>query len=363
MSTLSSVRSRQDEAVNAFARPGINERAPAWIAGTIVVFLWLVLLIFTDLTVTFAVASAVLAGLGIAALLVYLYARRLEGHRKALDRAVMLLVLAALLVALAPLVSLVFTVAINGAARFDVEFFTTDMRAVLGPGGGALHAIIGTLIITGLCTLISVPIGILTAIYLVEYGRGSRMSRVITFLVDVMTGIPSIIAGLFAIGMFIAVTGNPGIRNGFIASVGLSVLMIPVVIRSTEELLKLVPQELREASYGLGASKYQTITRVVVPTAAAGIITGIMLAIARVIGDTAVLLVTAGATDSVNWNPFEGRMAALPTFTYQQYASATVPPEFSFNRAWAGALTLIVIILALNLLARVVASRLAVKAR
>jgi phosphate transport system permease protein len=178
-----------------------------------------------------------------------------------------------------------------------------------------------------------------------------------------MTGIPSIVAGLFAVGLFIAVTGNPGFRAGIVAAVGLAVLMIPIVIRSTEEMLKLVPDGLREASYALGVSKYRTIRRIVLPTAAAGVVTGVVLAIARVIGDTAVLLVTAGATDSVNWNPFDGRMTALPTFTYYQYASASVPPQFSFDRAWAGALTLIIIILGLNLLARAISNRVAVKTR
>ena len=140
------------------------------------------------------------------------------------------------------------------------------------------------------------PIGLLTAIYLVEYGAGSRLARWITFLVDVMTGIPSIVAGLFALALFVLIFG-PGIRMGFGGSVALSLLMIPIVVRSTEEMLRLVPDDLREASYALGVPKWRTIVKVVLPTALGGIVTGVTLAIARVIGETAPLLIIAGATD------------------------------------------------------------------
>jgi phosphate transport system permease protein len=198
----------------------------------------------------------------------------------------------------------------------------------------------------------SVPIGLLTAVYLVEYGRG-RLARAITFLVDVMTGIPSIVAGLFAYALF-AIFFGPGVRMGFAGAVALSVLMIPVVVRSAEEVLKLVPNELREASYALGVPKWRTIVRVVVPTAIAGIGTGVTLAIARVIGETAPLLVTVGISNATNLDPFHNRMATLPVFAYYQLTQPGVPPENGINRAWTAALVLIAIVLVLNLLARLI---------
>jgi phosphate transport system permease protein len=199
-----------------------------------------------------------------------------------------------------------------------------------------------------------VPVGLLTAIYLVEYGRG-QLARAITFLVDVMTGIPSIVAGLFAFAFFSLILQQPGIRFGFGGAVALSVLMIPVVVRSCEEMLKLVPNELREASYALGVPRWLTIVKVVLPTSVAGIITGIMLSISRVIGETAPLLIIAGFTQSVNYNLFNERMMTLPVFVYTQYANPGSEVQPYLDRAWAGALTLILIVMLLNLLARLIA--------
>ena len=227
------------------------------------------------------------------------------------------------------------------------------MRGVVGEGGGGYHAIMGTLIITALAALMSIPVGLLTAIYLVEYGKG-RLARAITFFVDVMTGIPSIVAGLFAFALF-ALFFGPGVRMGFAGAVALSVLMIPVVVRATEEMLKIVPNELREAAYALGTPKWRTIIKVVIPTSIAGIASGITLAIARVIGETAPLLIIAGLTTALNFNPFDGRMATLPVFAYTSYAAPGVPREPYLDRAWAAALVLIIIVLALNLLARLIA--------
>jgi len=226
------------------------------------------------------------------------------------------------------------------------------MRNVIGEGGGIYHAIWGTLIITGLATVISVPIGLMTGIYLVEYGRGA-LARQITFLVDVMTGIPSIVAGLFAYALFELFFG-PGIRMGIGGAVALSLLMTPIIVRSTEEMLKLVPDELREASLALGVPKWRTIVKVVLPTAIAGIITGITIGIARVIGETAPLLIIAGSTDSVNFNPFSEQMMTLPVFTYFSYKQPGVPPEYGIDRAWGAAFVLILIVLVLNLVARLV---------
>lgn len=282
-----------------------------------------------------------------------------EGARKARDRLVTSLVSTAFVIALLPLISLLFTVVVDGSKRFDIAFFTQSMRNIVGAGteqfsGGALHGIVGTLEITGMATLISVPVGLLSAIYLVEYGRG-HLARAITFFVDVMTGIPSIVAGLFAFALFALVTGDPGIRSGFGGAVALTLLMVPTVVRSSEEMLKLVPNELREASYALGVPKWLTILKVVIPTSIAGITTGVTLAIARVIGETAPLLIIAGFTASMNYDLFNGRMMALPLFVYTQYANPGSDVQPYIDRAWAGALTLILIVMLLNLIARLVA--------
>ena len=176
---------------------------------------------------------------------IWLFSMLVEGRRRAMDRLVTALVTGAFVLAMVPLVSLTITVITFGLARFDADFFTMSMRNVVGEGGGVLHAIVGTLLITGTAAIISIPIGLMTAIYLVEYGRG-QLARGITFLVDVMTGIPSIVAGLFAYALF-AIFLGPGTRTGIVGAVALAVLMIPVVVRSSEEMLRLVPNELREA--------------------------------------------------------------------------------------------------------------------
>jgi len=276
-----------------------------------------------------------------------------EGSRKATDRLVTLLVGSAFAIALVPLFSILYEVLHRGTKALGIDFLTFSMRNVVGEGGGIYHAIIGTLLITGAAAVISIPIGLFAAIYLVEYADGNRLSRWLRFLVDVMTGIPSIVAGLFAYALFVLFFGE-GVRLGIGGSVALSVLMIPVVVRSSEEMLKLVPNELREASYALGVPKWRTIAKVVLPTALAGIVTGVTLAIARVIGETAPLLIIAGATDSVNFNLFDGRMATLPVFAYASQRNPGIPPEFSIERAWGSALVLLLIVMLLNLVARLV---------
>ena len=303
------------------------------------------------LTAVLAVASF--------ALLVNLVSRKVEGRRRAADRTVTVVVSSMFGAAMLPLVSLLYTVVVNGVTRFDVEFFTLTMRNVVGEGGGAHHAILGTLIITGLTALISIPVGMLTAIYLVEYGRG-RLARSVTFLVDVMTGIPSIVAGLFAYALFVLFFG-PGVRFGIGGAVALAVLMVPVVVRAVEEMLKLVPAELREASYALGVPKWRTILKVVLPAAAAGIATGITLAVARVIGETAPLLLIAGNPTSLNLNPVDGRMSTLPVFTFYSFFQPGARPQPSIDRGWTAALVLMVIVLGLNLVARLIARSFAPK--
>jgi len=283
-----------------------------------------------------------------------------EGSRKAKDRLATGLMWLAFVVAMLPLVTLVWQVLRNGLPVISAQFLTYNMRNVVGEGGGIYHAIMGTVIITLWATLISVPVGVLAAIYLVEYGEENKLARAVTFLVDVMTGIPSIVAGLFAYALFVIFFG-PGVRMGIGGSVALSVLMIPIVVRATEEMLKLVPDELREASYALGVPKWRTVTKVVLPTAMAGIITGVMLAVARVAGETAPLLIIAGDTDSDNFNAFAERMATLPVFIYYSYTQPGVPPEFGQARAWGAALVLITIVMLLNLTARAVSKYFAPK--
>jgi phosphate transport system permease protein len=327
---------------------------PAWapwiaVAGAAVVML--VISLVTGFNPALFVIGTVIGG-GAAQ---YGWSRSVEGRRRATDRGVTYAICAAFALALTPLVSLLYTVVSRGMARFDGTFFTWSMRGVIGEGGGAIHAIYGTLIITGCATLISVPIGILAAIYLQEYGTG-RLKRALTFFVDVMTGIPSIVAGLFAFALF-SIFFGPGVRMGIMGSVALSVLMIPIVVRSTEEMLRIVPNSLREASYALGVPKWRTIVKVVLPTALGGIVTGVVLAIARIIGETAPLLITTGVITSVNTNPFDGRMNNLAVYAFSSYKSPGVPPQPSIDRAWTAALVLILIVMVLNVTARLIYRR------
>lgn len=293
------------------------------------------------------------------------------------------LVWLAFLLALVPLVSIIWTVLVNGIqGMLAPGFFASDMVGVTGVQdqaaargditvmGGIKHALVGSLQITIAATLISVPIGLLTSIWLVEYSNGGPLARAITFLVDVMTGIPSIVAGLFGAGIMMSFFAalNGGFSGGkqvmgFTAAIALSVLMIPVVVRTTEEMLRVVPNELREASYALGVRKWRTILKVVIPTAISGIASGVTLAIARVIGETAPILVTAGFAIQTNWNVFSGWMMTLPVYIYQQLMRPVAPaaPDPSYQRAWAAALVLILLVMALNLIARLIAQLFAPK--
>jgi phosphate transport system permease protein len=270
-----------------------------------------------------------------------------ENRRKATDRLVRGTVTVAFLLAIVPLVSTLYTVVSRGISSLTLEFITNTP--------GALQAIVGTLIITGIAALISIPIGLFTSIYIVEYSLpGSWLARTVTMLVDVMTGIPSIVAGLFAFSLFSIIMG-PQAFSGFSAAVALSVLMIPTVVRSCEEMLRLVPNDLREASLALGVSKFSTIVRIVLPTAIAGIVTGIMLSIARVIGETAPIFMAASFTDNFNANPFDGPMQTLPVMAYTGFAFPGPDIQASNNSAWGAALLLVLLVVLLNLIARIVA--------
>ena len=287
------------------------------------------------------------------------------------DQIMRVLFTATFVVATIPLVSLLWTTVANGAKRLNVGFLTHNMTGVIGGNptavggyGGVLHAIIGTLEITLGAMAISIPIGVMCAVYLIEYAQDGRLAKTIRLLVDVMSGIPSIVAGLFALSLF-AILCGPGTFNGFEGSVALALLMLPTVCKSSEEMLRIVPNELREASLALGVTKQRTITKVVLRTALPGIVSGSILAVARVIGETAPLLMTAGYIVSTNVNLFSGQMTTLPVYVYQEYSKLTAncPPNagascvttIPMERAWSAALVLIVIVLVLNLIGRLVA--------
>lgn len=296
-------------------------------------------------------AGAALIGAVVFIVGLYTWSRLVEGSRAAKNRLATCLVWLAFAIVCVPLVWLLWTVIHSGFTDLNIDFLTKEgLKRTEVPGGGILHALLGTLVMTVGATVIAVPIGVMCGIYLVEYGRGAWLSRVITVLVDVMTGIPSIVSGLFALSVFLLVSGvhMPAIS----VSVALSLLMIPTVVRSTEEMLRLVPDDLREAAYALGVPKGRTITKVVLRTSVGGVITGIMLAIARVIGETAPILVLMGtAQTKVNTDPFNGLMSSLPTYIYGQFHDGQ---QVSTDRAWAAALVLILLVMILNLIARVI---------
>jgi phosphate transport system permease protein len=326
-------------------------RPPSRHAPSLILAATCVLLVaLLSLTGWFGLPVAVLIGWLSFGVLRPALAALVKGKRGAVDSLATWLVSSAFLLALLPLASLMWVVIKNGAPAFNTSFFTYSMRSVVGAGGGIYHAIIGTLFITAAAAVISVPIGLLTAIYLVEYGGGA-MAKALTFLVDVMTGIPSIVAGLFAYALFVLFFGE-GTRSGLAGAVALSLLMVPIVVRSSEEMLKLVPDELREGAYALGVRKWRTVVHIVLRTAAPGIVTGVMLAVARVVGETAPLLVTAGYTDTTNFNLFNSQMMTLPVFAYQSFKSPGVPSAPGYERAWGTALVLLILVMALNLVAR-----------
>jgi len=261
-------------------------------------------------------------------------------------------------VAVIPLVWLLWTVASRGITAIrSVDWWTKSQRGVTfkDSDGGAWHAILGTTQQVVLCTVISVPIALLVGIYLVEYG-GGRLAKLTSFMVDILTGIPSIVAALFIYAVFVTTFG--GTRAGVLVSLALVMLMVPVIIRTTEEMLKLVPNELREASYALGVPKWKTIVKIVLPTALSGIITGIMLGIARVAGETAPLLILVGYSKNINSNLFEGFQGSLPGMMYNQVGElGNRKYHFAADRMWGAGLTLIIIVMTLNVAARLVARR------
>ncbi|WP_080796611.1 phosphate ABC transporter permease PstA [Corynebacterium pacaense] len=284
----------------------------------------------------------------------------ISGSRKATNTFATVIIYAAMAVAAIPLIWVLWTVISRGLAPvLKASWWTTSQSGVMLmlPGGGALHAIIGTLVQAGITSLVSIPIGIFTAIYLVEYSNGNRLGRVTTFMVDILTGVPSIVAALFIYSMWIVLFGFS--RSGLAVSLALVILMVPVIIRNTEEMLRVVPQDLREASFALGVPKWKTIARIVLPTALSGIVTGVMLAIARVMGESAPVLVLVGSSQTINWNPVDGPQASLPLMMLDMYKAGTAPA--TLDKLWGAALTLVLIIAVLNVGARIISAKFSVK--
>ncbi|MBI3213274.1 MAG: phosphate ABC transporter permease PstA [Mycobacterium sp.] len=277
-------------------------------------------------------------------------------RRKIVNNAATVLVSVSVLVALVPLLWVLYSVISKGAAivlSSSWWFNSQSGMTAFAPGGGAYHAILGTLLQGLVCAVISIPIGIFVGIYLVEYAGGTRLGKVTTFMVDILTGVPSIVAALFIYALWVATLGFP--RSGFAVSLALVLLMIPVIVRSTEEMLRIVPMDLREASYALGVPKWKTIARIVIPTALSGIVTGIMLALARVMGETAPLLILVGYAQAINFDMFDGFMGSLPGMMYDQTSAGAGANPVPTDRLWGAALTLIVLVGVLNIGARFLA--------
>ena len=266
--------------------------------------------------------------------------------RKIMDKAMTVLAYLCTLAAIVPLALVLIYVAIKGLSAWSPQFFT-GLPQLFGNGGGISNAIIGTGIIVGLASLMGIPFGIMAGIYLAEYGD-NRLGGFIRFTADVMTGIPSIVVGIFAYGLLVTSLGG---FNAFAGAFSLAILMVPIITRTTEEIIRLVPDSIREAALALGAPRWKTILRVVVPTAFGGIITGILLAVARVAGETAPLILTILGSNFLNTKVFQGPMAALPL---QIYNFARSPYEGVIAAAWGASLVLVLMIVILSLAARLI---------
>ncbi len=286
--------------------------------------------------------------------------RRVSVRRRIKNHVARLLFLSSFAIALVPLVWLLWVVVARGwYAVTQPGWWSDSLRGVLPEqfSGGVYHALYGTLAQTGVAAILAVPLGFMTAVYLAEY-RSNRLAQFTTFIVDVLAGLPSIVAALFIFSLWIATLGFH--QSAFAVSLALVLLMLPVVVRSSEEMLKLVPDDLREASYALGVSKWKTIMRIVVPIAMPGIISGVLLSIARVMGETAPVLVLVGYSRSINFNLFDGNMASLPLLIYTELDN---PEHAGFLRVWGAALTLITVVAAVYLLAAAASRIMAIRRR
>lgn len=282
---------------------------------------------------------------------------RIGRRRRLADIVATALVSLSMVAALVPLAWVLCSVISNGYRALTSTVWWTHSQAgvtSLAPGGGAYHAIVGTLLLGVSCAVISIPIGVMVGIYLVEYGGGSPLARLVNFTVDILAGLPSIVAALFIYAVWVVALGLP--RSQFAVALALMLSMLPVIARATEEMLRIVPVDLREASYALGATKWRTIVRVVIPTGLSGILTGILLALARVLGEAAPLLVLVGYSQATNFDLFSGFMGSLPGMMYDQRSVGEGAGQVPTDRLWGAALTLILLIAMINIGARVVAN-------
>lgn len=285
-----------------------------------------------------------------------------SARRKITNNIATVLVTGSVLVALVPLIWVLYSVITKGFTAITSATWFTNSQAgmtTFTAGGGVYHAVVGTLLQGLVCSLISIPVGVFVAVYLVEYGGGTRFGKITTFMVDILTGVPSIVAALFIYALWVATLGFE--RSGFAVSLALVLLMIPVIVRATEEMLRIVPMDLREASYALGVPKWKTIMRIVIPTALSGIVTGVMLALARVMGETAPLLILVGYAQAMNFDMFGGFMGSLPGMMYDQISAGAGANPVPTDRLWGAALTLIILVALLNIGARLVAKLFAPK--
>jgi len=281
---------------------------------------------------------------------------KLSLRRRLTNDAATVLVSLSVVVAIVPLVWVLYSTISKGIGVVTSATWWQNSQAgmtAFAPGGGAYHAIVGTLLQGLVCSAISIPIGVFVGIYLVEYGGGTRLGKLTTFMVDILTGVPSIVAALFIYALWVATLGFQ--RSGFAVALALVLLMIPVIVRSTEEMLRIVPMDLREASYALGVPKWKTIARIVIPTALSGIVTGIMLALARVMGETAPLLILVGYSQAINFDMFNGFQGSLPGMMFDQVSAGGAGNPVTSDRLWGAALTLVILVAVLNVGARFVA--------
>ena len=277
-------------------------------------------------------------------------------RRRVANNLATVLVSVSVVIALTPLLWVLCSVIAKGFKAITSTVWWTHSQAGMTAfvaGGGAYHAIVGTVLQGLVCAVISIPVGVMVAIYLVEYGGGTPLGRLASFMVDILAGVPSIVAALFIYALWVATLGFP--RSEFAVSLALVLLMLPVIVRATEEMLRIVPVDLREASYALGVPKWKTIARIVIPTGMSGIVTGIMLAVARVMGETAPLLILVGYAQAVNFDIFNGFMGSLPGMIYNQTSAGAGVNPVPTDRLWGAALTLILMIAVINIAARAVA--------
>lgn len=336
-------------------RPRVWQREDwAALAGAVAAGVSLVWVVYYRLLPLSGPVGFVLLAYAVFLLVYWLVVREMHGRLAAVDRMVGVVIGTAALALLVPLVLILVYVVIKGLKALNLEFFTETLEFTGGDqtGGGALHAIVGSFEQVGLAVLIAVPLSVATAVFLNEIG--GRLARPVRFVVDAMSGVPSIIAGLFVFSFWVSPDGLGQSFSGFAAGMALAVLMLPLMTRTCEEVLRLVPGGLRESALALGAKEWRATMQVVLPTARTGIVTAVILGMARAIGETAPLVLTAFGNKIMNANPFEGAQGSLPLFVLEGIRN---PEQVQIDRAWTGALVLILLVLILFVLARFIGSR------